>query len=91
MKLHTEVFLFLLFFVPHQLFFIVLLFYFSYFVETFFATPNFLTLLCVHKHAFFICKFTSPCSVFDCFSSCSYFISNWWFQHLSKSDKRGWL
>jgi len=41
MKLHTEVFLFLLFFVPHQLFFIVLLFYFSYFVETFFDYAKF--------------------------------------------------
>jgi len=48
-------------------------------LKHFLTTPNsikFNPVLCVHRHALFICRFTSPCSVFVCFSNCVYSISN---------------
>jgi len=60
------------------------------FVHTKFFSTKFDPLFCVHRHAPFINKFTSPCPVFV--HVFLYLISHYcFFQHYTKSDKRGWL
>jgi len=57
------------------------------------SSNKFHSFLCVYKHGLFICKFTSPCSMFAVCFFLTVFI--WFpsavFQHFSKSDKRSWL
>lgn len=91
----------ILFFSSFALFFFVsqslYLFYFSYCVEHLFNLTNFSPLNLIHssahRHAPFICKYSSPCSVSVCFvfSDAVIQFPTIVFKCLPKRNKRGWL
>jgi len=76
-------------------------YFFTLCLNIFLTTPSFLPhqissikfdlLLCVHRHAHFICKFTSQCSMFDCLFV--YLISNFCFFNTAENVTKGvgWL